>query len=594
MTAQRSRLRGRSQTCGLILGLVVLALPGTSSAAVTWLPPQSLSSAGSGGVAAGPRVGFDAAGDALAVWQQQTLIQTAVRPAGGAWSTPEDISTGCPGATMPRLAVNPAGRAFAVWECTENTATVVQATVRASVNGAWATPQDVSSSSGTTRDPQVALDPDGDAVVVWSYVDDRQLSTVQASWRSAAGPWRPPDVLSAASLEVPYPQVAIDAAGNATTVWQEDAGTCCVVEASQHPLGGSWAAPTVLSDPNGYAERPQVATDAAGNAIAIWSGNLTTFRAQVAVHPAGSAWGQAETVSNEGVDAFEPQVAVTSGGAAVAAWVAVQGGRDIAQAISRSSDGTWSPAQDLTPVSDQINAPQLAIADDGDAVAVWTRVASSVRTIQAARRPAENSWTIATDISAPGSDPDLADVGLDPAGDGAAVWEREDGPAFFTAQAAGLDAAGPVLKSLTIKGRRTARTRLTFALSAQDVWSDLGAAHWRFGDGSRATGQRVKHTYSRPGYYTIRVSQTDVLGNESSLARRVRILAAPRCVVPAVIGKTLTKARAAIKKRHCRTGRVTATRSVSPPAGTVVAQHPRAGTHLPGGSRVSLVVSRRS
>jgi beta-lactam-binding protein with PASTA domain len=86
------------------------------------------------------------------------------------------------------------------------------------------------------------------------------------------------------------------------------------------------------------------------------------------------------------------------------------------------------------------------------------------------------------------------------------------------------------------------------------------------------------------------VTQADVLANATSVARRI-VIAEP-CVVPRVVGMTLAAARAAIARSHCRTGKVTRARSTTVRTGRVLSQRPGAGTLLPNGGRVNLVVSR--
>lgn len=66
---------------------------------------------------------------------------------------------------------------------------------------------------------------------------------------------------------------------------------------------------------------------------------------------------------------------------------------------------------------------------------------------------------------------------------------------------------------------------------------------------------------------------------------------APKCKVPAVIGKTLTQAKARIRAAHCAVGRVKRIRSKKR-NGTVTRESPSAGKMLAAGSKVNLWVSR--
>lgn len=65
----------------------------------------------------------------------------------------------------------------------------------------------------------------------------------------------------------------------------------------------------------------------------------------------------------------------------------------------------------------------------------------------------------------------------------------------------------------------------------------------------------------------------------------------PACVVPKTRGLSLKRARARIKKAHCRTGKVTRRYSTRE-KGHVIAQKPRPKRHLRNGAAVNLVISK--
>jgi hypothetical protein len=65
----------------------------------------------------------------------------------------------------------------------------------------------------------------------------------------------------------------------------------------------------------------------------------------------------------------------------------------------------------------------------------------------------------------------------------------------------------------------------------------------------------------------------------------------PLCVVPKLKGKTLTAAETALNKAQCALGNVTKKTSAGP-VGIVLSQKPKAGTDLPSGSKVAVVVSK--
>jgi beta-lactam-binding protein with PASTA domain len=65
-----------------------------------------------------------------------------------------------------------------------------------------------------------------------------------------------------------------------------------------------------------------------------------------------------------------------------------------------------------------------------------------------------------------------------------------------------------------------------------------------------------------------------------------------KCLVPKVVGKPLAKAKLALRRRHCRVGRITRAYSTRIRKGRVVSQRPKARRTLKRGTKVNLVVSR--
>ena len=78
------------------------------------------------------------------------------------------------------------------------------------------------------------------------------------------------------------------------------------------------------------------------------------------------------------------------------------------------------------------------------------------------------------------------------------------------------------------------------------------------------------------------------MGTERSVTA---ILTRIKCVVPNVRGKTLAAARSAIKKGHCKVGKITRAFSTAK-KGRVISQRPKARRTLPAGTAVALKISR--
>lgn len=126
-------------------------------------------------------------------------------------------------------------------------------------------------------DPQVAMDDNGNAIAVWQQNDGANTQIYMSDYNlTSPNAWAHPANLaatfSAAGTNAHSPQVAMDNNGNAIVVWlQELAGEDRVYRRDYR--GGSWGAIAEISPPplnNRHAEDPRVAMDDSNNAIVVW------------------------------------------------------------------------------------------------------------------------------------------------------------------------------------------------------------------------------------------------------------------------------------------------------------------------------------
>jgi hypothetical protein len=366
----------------LVLGLVATA---PATAAPAWLAPLDLSKAGHH--ATSPQVAVDPQGNATAVWQRENgsnwIIQSSEHPAGGAWSEPPDnLSEIGQDAGLPQVAVDPQGNATAVWQRSDGANYIVQSASRPA-GGAWSAPLDLSAAGHSAFYPQVAVDPQGNATAVWQRSDGSN-EIIQSSERPAGGVWsEPPDNLSEIGQDAAFPQVAVDPQGNATAVWNRGSPGNEVVQSSERPAGGAWSEPLDLS--TAAAGLAQVAIDQQGNATAVWGHwDGEDWIIQSSGRPAGGAWSEPLDLSAAGHSAFYPQVAVDPQGNAAAVWFRTDGSNSIIQSSGRPAGGAWSAPLDLSAAEQYARAPQVAIDPQGNAAAVWYRSDGANYIVQAA------------------------------------------------------------------------------------------------------------------------------------------------------------------------------------------------------------------
>jgi hypothetical protein len=593
------------------VAILALVLPAAASAGPTWLAPKTLSPPI---INFSPRVAVDTAGNALAVWIGQETggdaVEASYRPVGGSWSTPIPISSPgpsqykCEGCLEPQVAFDASGKCYVVWSYYNTTTGPTpfrQIVMRTrSAAGVWGRFGLVLSTTKLYNEhPRIAVSPSGDVGVVWEVYNGSR-NVVQGYFRPAAGTFVPVQTISDASQWAYHAEIGMSAGGNAlVTFTQSPDGSIpgSVMQLVTRPPAGTWSSPQPISAAGVYES--DLAVNAAGDVVEAWSrvdtANVT--RVEAAVRPAGSSWGSALPVSTGragGSFVQTPQVAVGPNGLAVVAWMAYNGANTVIDAVARGpgAASAWGPGLPISAAGLNANNPDVAVGGAGTAVAVWTRGTS----VQSSIRSAGGGWSSAVPIS--GSDSAYyPEVGADALGNAVGIWNGSDG-ANIHVRAAGLDASGPAFNGVAIPSSGTVGKQLSFGASPFDIWSALSPGPiWLFGDGGSGAGTAVTHSYSKPGNYKVTLTQADAVGNTSTASRQLTIAAVPapaaaHCVVPKVVGKTLAKAKAALKRNHCRTGKLTRAYSKRIKKGHVLRQKPKARTKLRNGAKVALVVSR--
>jgi hypothetical protein len=261
------RVQARARSAGGVLG-----------------PVQNLSAAGQN--AFDPQVAIDSAGDAVCTWQRfdgtNYRVQARARSAAGVLSAVQTLSVAGQDATLPQVAVDTNGDAVLTWQRSDGTNSRIQARGR-SAAGALGPLQTLSPAGQDAFDPQVAIDSDGDAVLTWRRSDGTN-SRVQARGRSAAAVLSAVQTLSPAGQDAFSPQVAVDPDGDAVVTWYRLAGTNPRILVRARSAAGALGPVQTLSDTGQGAGFPQVAVDAAGAAVVTWQ-NVTTGAIQAAFGP---------------------------------------------------------------------------------------------------------------------------------------------------------------------------------------------------------------------------------------------------------------------------------------------------------------------
>ncbi|MEM7158200.1 MAG: hypothetical protein AAF799_35490 [Myxococcota bacterium] len=338
-----------------------------------------------------PEVAIDPAGNAVAVWARNDgpnpsqaraarwdeAMQTWSDAAQLAAHTSE-LDTG--------VLIDADGNATAVYR-QQGGATSTAFARRFEAGGkGWDAPTDLGSIFPADL-PQLAVDPDGNVTTAWTRIAGGPTLATRR-WDAATSSWADEALMDmAASADARTARLTADAQGNVFAVWQSF-GDDHIMANRWDADDESWGTSEIISDPTQtIAAFPEVATDAAGNAIAVWhhreSSNKDPAHVYASRWDAGSeTWSAAEPVDGEEVATAAPDVAMDPAGNALVVWIArdAAGALNVGGARWDSATGAWDDPETIedTPGDVYVNTeldpgPQVAMDDAGRGLVVWSQ-----------------------------------------------------------------------------------------------------------------------------------------------------------------------------------------------------------------------------
>jgi peptidoglycan hydrolase-like protein with peptidoglycan-binding domain len=285
-----------------------------------------------------PQIQIDQNGDALVIWNSDNRRVTSSRYSkiNNTWSDPVDIY---PNGTFvdemnPQLAMSPDGNAMAVWvfRTTEAKKIIGAAiyTKATTSNGGWATILTISATDSNNTSPRVAIDSNGNSIVVWEYLNaetgmknikSKYYTRSNSNWSGITDVTNSSDNVASQS-----PQIAMNN-NRAWAVWTKGD----IVQTSKYTVGSGWTDQDSLSESGKTSTTPQIAIDPSNNAIAIWSlrnevdseNQYTTIQA---IYNNGTNWSitSIKNISTNDANNRSPKIVFNSSGNAIAIWCSGQ------------------------------------------------------------------------------------------------------------------------------------------------------------------------------------------------------------------------------------------------------------------------------
>lgn len=407
------------------------------------LPGITISSTAPGILSDEPQIGMDAFGNATAIWREYDSINnvTNIRFAiltkcGNGWSAPSTISSVAGNNTdaSPQIAVNSSGYSIAVWEELNGTNSTVKSSTRSVFGGSWSSPLTVSAVT-TVPDqiPQVALDPNGNAVAVW-VLNKGGKDVIQAgTLLFNASSWTNITDLSDTTKDSFSPHIGLDEAGNGVAVWT--LVTTQVIQSRTYS-SGTWL-PTTNNLSLSLSNVPEldVMMSACGVAVAVWTRFDGAFFFTEASRFMGGVWSSPADNISGSIPGFVAvsgaSVAIDLSGNALAVWPEFDTVNNVIYIESSYlpiTSTTWSPPIIVSPTNGFAFDPRVAFDAKGNATAVWDLDNTSFTEgiIQAAMLPfGTNSWVDLTDLSTAGEISIFPQLAVDPTGFVVVDWQND-------------------------------------------------------------------------------------------------------------------------------------------------------------------------
>ena len=197
---------------------------------------------------------------------------------GATWSTPQVVTSDTQSDGGPEVAFYN-GQGLMVWEHAGGTSSTdldgieIMYSVWDDVGKVWGSPVALTSDTEGDWAPTLAFDNNGNAMAVWVHDDDSDPLTADlryATWNGSA--WSAIGTVPVTSTSaVREPRVAFDSSGNALLAWIGNEGAEDVLYTSTWN-GSTWGTPAVIDGTPGFMEGLDLSISGADEAMLVWHG----------------------------------------------------------------------------------------------------------------------------------------------------------------------------------------------------------------------------------------------------------------------------------------------------------------------------------
>ena len=401
-----------------------------------------------------PRLAVDASGNVISVWIRvdasgiPDIWTNRYSAADGTWGTPQPLETDAGAALNPVLVMDAAGNAIAVWD-QDDALNLPKVWARRydAASESWGSPVMLSDSGGIAIFPTIAIDPNGSAIAVWEESDDTGELNIRASRYSAdSGNWSASVLLENAAGAAFVPHVAMDDEGNGIVVWEQEGVPDSLVfdvQSNRYAAGtGTWSGAAPIEPDAGDAFNPRIAMNASGDAIVGWEQETVPgsviYSARVAVFSAANdSWGEVTTFSVVGGDVETTTVGIDDDGNATVLWREDSGAgfANLHASQRPAANSNWSAAVTIETRDAPVGPPQLGTLPNGNSIVVYQQLddTGTGDLLATTYSAATGTWDAPTLIESGTGDVFRPRVAMDASGNAIVGWAQDDGTGTNTA-----------------------------------------------------------------------------------------------------------------------------------------------------------------
>jgi hypothetical protein len=268
---------------------------------------------------------------------------------------------------------------------------------------------------------QIAVDPAGNAIAVWNQ-QDGATNSIYANRYAAGSGWGVAALIETSTDMAVHPNVGIDAGGNAIAVWMQRGDGTSDIYANRYVAGSGWGAAQRLNSDGSTGYYPEVAVAANGHAMVIWPQSSDLYPdVRARRYVAGSGWdATSQTIGNAKFVNLH-KVAMNASGEAFAAWIGAEGTSQVMYANRFLPAGQWGGAQALGSAANAVY-PQIAVDSRGNALAAWVWDDGANNALYTNRFTRAGGWTAAQLRSAIVASVSRPQLTINADGDAVAAW----------------------------------------------------------------------------------------------------------------------------------------------------------------------------